>query len=133
MRRMRGTTEAVEIAAREMRKTQTVPEDVLWSYLRRKQVDGFRFKRQHPMGRFIFDFYCAEKKLVVEVDGRHHQSGDQLMIDGARTEFLAHGGYRVIRFTNDEVMKDIPDVIGRIHAALMADADREEHDDTEQQ
>ena len=55
------------------------------------------------------------------------------MIDGARTEFLAHGGYRVIRFTNDEVMKDIPDVIGRIHAALMADADREEHDDTEQQ
>ena len=89
MRRMRGTTEAVEIAAREMRTTQTVPEEVLWTYLRRKQVDGFRFKRQHPMGRFIFDFYCAEKKRVVEVDGRHHRSSDQLMIDEARTEFLA--------------------------------------------
>jgi len=77
--------------ARKLRRTPTDAEIRLWSRLRRKQLEGFRFRRQHPLGPYVVDFFCAAAKLIVEVDGgQHANDGD------ARTRWLAARGYRVI-------------------------------------
>jgi very-short-patch-repair endonuclease len=117
-RRIRGSTPEVEAAAREMRKKPTPAEAALWEALRGKQVRGLRFREQHPIGRFVFDFYCAACKLVIEVDGEYHDDPDQQDRDKARTEYLNAGGYAVLRFRNEEILSDLPSVIARIEAAL---------------
>ncbi|MCA9920176.1 MAG: endonuclease domain-containing protein [Anaerolineales bacterium] len=91
--------------AREMRREPTEPERRLWQKLRRKQLDGYKFRRQHPIGRFIVDFYCHEAKLVVEVDGDSHAF--QEAYDAARTAWLEAQGLRVLRFDNQTVMKNL--------------------------
>jgi len=113
---MRGTTPEIEQRAKELRKNMTDPERELWRALRKHRQEGFYFRRQHPMERFIVDFCCTSKKLCIEVDGPvHHQQQDR---DVARTEYLEALGYRVLRFTNDEVMNEIHLVARRIKAAL---------------
>ena len=88
-----------------MRREPTEPERRLWQKLRRKQLDGYKFRRQHPIGRFIVDFYCHEAKLVVEVDGDSHAF--QEAYDAARTAWLEAQGLRVLRFDNQTVMKNL--------------------------
>jgi len=78
---------------------------MLWSMLRRKQLDGLRFRRQQVIGSFIIDFYCSEHRLAVEVDGETHVG--QGRQDAARTREIERHGVRVIRFTNDEVIHDL--------------------------
>jgi very-short-patch-repair endonuclease len=85
-----------------MRHPQTPAEATLWQILRNRQF-GFKFRRQHPIYKFIIDFYCAEAKLLIEVDGESHLGSDQEEYDNARTEYLQKLGYKVIRFTNDDV------------------------------
>ena len=88
-------------AARELRQPQTPAEQKLWSRLRNRQLNGYKFRRQHPIDRFIIDFYCDEAKLCIEIDGDSH--AEQIEYDQARTAYLNEVGYTVIRFTNREV------------------------------
>ena len=88
--------------ARELRQPQTPAETTLWRYLRNRNL-GYKFRRQHPIAQFIIDFYCAETKLCIEIDGSQHFEPDQAAYDQARTEYLQELGYTVIRFTNDDV------------------------------
>jgi very-short-patch-repair endonuclease len=97
--------------ARELRQPLTPAEQKLWRYLRRKQLYGIRFRRQHPVYRFILDFFCFEHRLVIEVDGPSHAKPEQQRYDAARTEWLTRRGYRVIRFTNEEVFKQTEAVL----------------------
>jgi very-short-patch-repair endonuclease len=99
--------------AREMRHPQTPAEATLWRALRNRKT-GFKFRRQHPIYRFIIDFYCAKAKLLIEVDGESHLEPGQKEYDQARTEYLEELGYKVIRFTNDDVRYNINAVANKI-------------------
>jgi very-short-patch-repair endonuclease len=91
-------------------------ERALWSALRKHRQDGFHFRRQHPIARFIVDFCCTAKRLCIEVDGPIHD--EQQERDAERTAYLEACGYRVLRFTNDEVMNAYHLVTRRIKEAL---------------
>ena len=92
-------------------------EEMLWNALRKIKSD-YHFRRQHPIGDYIADFICVKKNLVIEVDGAYHNSPTQQQDDIIRTEFLNNRGYSVIRFTNDEVLNDLPMVIEKIKRIL---------------
>ncbi|MEO8795555.1 MAG: DUF559 domain-containing protein, partial [Daejeonella sp.] len=99
--------------AKEMRHTPTEAENELWQNLRAKQT-GFKFRRQHPILDYIADFICIEQKIIVEVDGGYHSGIDQIESDKSRTEALKEFGYRVIRFTNKEVLSNPTLVVKKI-------------------
>jgi very-short-patch-repair endonuclease len=105
----------VMLAAREHRKEPAEAEGRLWAALRDQQLGGLNFRRQHPVGPFILDFYCPGKKLCIEVDGGIHDA--QREMDEARTEALGTLRIRVIRFRNEEVLDELPSVLARIAAA----------------
>jgi len=109
--------EKLKPLAREMRSHPTPAEDKLWQRLRKRQVLGFKFRRQHPIDRFIVDFYCSKARLVVEVEGLVHQYTQEE--DAIRQEFLESLGFRVLRFTNDQVNDDLDGVVKQITAALL--------------
>ena len=88
--------------ARQLRRTQTEAERKLWSRLRNKQLGGLKFRRQFPLGPFFADFFCFEKRLIVEVDGSQH--ADRKDEDKNRTQYLAAWGFKVIRFWNKDVL-----------------------------
>ena len=102
--------------ARRLRKTPTEAEMRLWFRLRRKRIDGRRFRRQVPLGSYVVDFACLEAKLVVEVDGGQH--AERIDADAARTAWLEGRGYRVLRFWNNDVLANTDGVIETIRAAL---------------
>jgi very-short-patch-repair endonuclease len=102
-------------AARELRHSQTPTEAMLWMQLRERQLGGYKFRRQHPIDRFIVDFCCSACHLVVEVDGDSHLA--QTEYDAARTDWLNDHGYEVIRFTNQEVRQQLEAVLQEIFAA----------------
>ena len=117
-RRVRGTSWEVETRARELRREETQAEAALWEGLRARRLDGLRFRRQHPLGRFVADFCCPSHRLCVEVDGPIHDHTAER--DTERTHALAAYGYRVIRLTNAEVLTDLPTALRRISAAAAA-------------
>jgi very-short-patch-repair endonuclease len=100
--------------ARRLRRKQTVTEMLLWRRLRNHRLHGCKFRRQVPIGPFIVDFYHAETKIVVELDGDAHDNDGAKTYDRERQEYLETHGYRVMRFTNDEVNDDIESVLGAI-------------------
>jgi very-short-patch-repair endonuclease len=116
--RVRKNSVQLQQAAQWMRRDATEAEGVLWEALRGRRLAGLRFRRQHPVGRFVLDFFCPACKLVVEVDGSVHDH--QRERDAEREAHLAAGGYRVIRFRNEEVLNDLPSVLKRIEAAAGA-------------
>jgi very-short-patch-repair endonuclease len=102
--------------ARRLRRDQTDAERKLWMRLRARQVNGAKFRRQHPIGPYITDFCCPERKLIVELDGGQHafqKDGDQL-----RTKLLVKQGYRVLRFWDHEVLTALDAVLEQIVEAL---------------
>jgi very-short-patch-repair endonuclease len=99
--------------AREMRQPQTPAEATVWRALRNRKT-GHKFRRQHPIYRFIIDFYCARAKLLIEIDGASHLQADQIEYDTARTEYLEELGYKLIRFTNNDVRYNLNSVVGEI-------------------
>ncbi|MGO8921237.1 MAG: endonuclease domain-containing protein [Stellaceae bacterium] len=103
--------------ARRLRTTPTDAEIRLWSRLRRKLLEGFRFRRQHPMGPYVVDFFCPDAKLIVEVDGGQHAESAS---DVVRTSWLEARGYRVIRFWNNDVLGNTEGVLLSILDALRA-------------
>jgi len=100
--------------ARELRREQTSAEEMLWKALRRKQLLGLKFYRQVAIDRFVADFYCPGKNLVVEVDGGIHQEKHQAEHDTIRDAFLREKGLRILRFTNEDVMGRLGWVLQKI-------------------
>jgi very-short-patch-repair endonuclease len=103
--------------AKALRDNPTEAEKVLWEKLRLKQL-GVKFRRQHPINIYIADFYCHEKKLVVEVDGGYHLTSDQKEYDELRTENIKEYGIEVIRFKNEEVLNEIDKVVKEIRDVI---------------
>jgi very-short-patch-repair endonuclease len=100
--------------ARDLRRDMTDAERMLWTRLRRKQIASVQFYRQRPIDRFIVDFYAPAAKLVVEVDGPHHDDEVQVTRDRERSAWLAAEGFRVLRFTNDEIAAELDRVVKRV-------------------
>jgi very-short-patch-repair endonuclease len=98
--------------ARVLRTTSTHAEALLWEALRGRKLGGIKFRRQHPIGPFVADFCCAERRLVVELDGEVHAT--QRERDVERDALLHQAGYTVIRFTNEQVLHDLQAVLGAI-------------------
>jgi very-short-patch-repair endonuclease len=98
--------------AGELRKNQTRAEAKLWSRLRAHHLDGVQFRRQHAIGNYIVDFCAPRRKLIIEVDGSQHVQ--QVEDDQERTEYLESKGYRLLRFWNRDVLKDIDTVMNAV-------------------
>lgn len=93
------------LTARRLRRTMSLPEVLLWERLRRR-AGGLKFRRQHPVGRYVIDFYCASARLVVEVDGEAHDRGDRPARDAARDAFLQSRGLQVLHVPARDVLAD---------------------------
>jgi very-short-patch-repair endonuclease len=111
----RGLWDKLKPIAREMRRTPTPAEDRLWQELRNRKLAGLKFRRQHPIERFIVDFYCQAAALVVEVDGALHENTKDR--DAVRQQFLELNGLRVIRFSNEAVLARTEEVLAAIVSA----------------
>jgi len=97
--------------ARTMRRALTPPEARLWRCLKGDQLEGLGFRKQHPVGPYILDFYCAAAKLAVEVDGAVHAQAEQAAHDGRRSAWLGHKGIRVIRIKALDVRDELDGVL----------------------
>ncbi|WP_111981195.1 endonuclease domain-containing protein [Dyella jiangningensis] len=102
--------------ARGLRAGQTDAEQLLWRHLRNRHLQGWKFRRQHEIGPYIADFACPDAGLMVELDGGQH--GEQLAYDESRTRKLQEEGYRVLRFWNNDVLKNTDSVLEAILEAL---------------
>ena len=98
--------------ARDLRQAGTAPEQLLWLALRNGQIGGLKFRRQHPIGPCVVDFFCHGAKLVVEIDGMSHD--DKALEDAAKTRHLEGQGLRVLRVTNEDVMRELDAVTREI-------------------
>jgi very-short-patch-repair endonuclease len=116
---MRGAKVKRTDTARKLRQNSTDAEFLLWNRLRSRAVGGCKFVRQEPIGRFIVDFVCRERRLIVEVDGGQHADNTS---DKVRDEWLACRGYRVLRFWNNDVLKNTDGVLETIAAALHSES-----------
>jgi len=106
-----GASKEIMANARALRARMTPAEKLLWMNIRNRKLGGLKFRRQHPVDRFIADFYCHEKRVVIEVDGGIHFNYDQLEYDQNRTAVLNDWGIEVIRFTNEEVLFSMSKVL----------------------
>jgi very-short-patch-repair endonuclease len=104
------------LIAQKLRNTATDAERLLWRHLSRRQLGGYKFSRQMPVGPYICDFMCRQARLAIEVDGGQHDAREP--IDQARTKYLASEGFRVLRFWNNEVLETMEGVLIRILQAL---------------
>jgi very-short-patch-repair endonuclease len=110
-----GYTSQTLAKAQRLRNEMTDAERRLWSVLRNRQLNGAKFRRQQPIGPFIADFACQERRLIVEADGGQHANNVR---DARRTEFLESKGYRVLRFWNNDILNNLDGVAQVIAAAL---------------
>ncbi|WP_266183543.1 endonuclease domain-containing protein [Dyella humicola] len=106
--------------ARKLRTTVTDAEQVLWFRIRDRRLQGWKFRRQHEIDQYIVDFACLDAALIVELDGGQH--GEQVAYDEARTRKLQNMGYRVLRFWNNDVLKNLDSVLEVILEALASPA-----------
>lgn len=104
--------------ARTLRANPTEAESAFWKYLRGKQL-GVRFRRQQIIDDYIVDFVCLEKQLIIEVDGKYHENDEQKKFDAIREDKLKSEGYRILRFTNEEVTCNLEKVIESIKKHLI--------------
>ncbi len=102
--------------ARDLRRNETEAERQLWQAIRARQLDGAKFRRQVPIGPYIVDFFCFERRLIVEVDGGQHM--EQVEYDTRRTKTLTGQGYYVLRFWNNEIIDNLPGVLEAIRSAV---------------
>jgi very-short-patch-repair endonuclease len=101
-----------------LRRTLTPAEVKLWQYIKNKQIGGYKWRRQHSIGKYILDFYCPTANLAIELDGKHHFTIDGTKADEIRTEYLQTIGIKVIRFENKELWENPDNVINAITEAL---------------
>jgi very-short-patch-repair endonuclease len=113
-----GAKKEIILLASELRNNMTRAEEILWSKLRRQELNGAIFRRQHPIDIFLVDFYCHKHKLVIEIDGGVHELSEVRERDENQTCELENFGLKVIRFTNDEVFFESEMVLQRIKQHL---------------
>ena len=118
----------VKTRSRALRRTPTAAEEKLWYLLRKRRHFALKFRRQHPIGSYVADFYCHELKLIVELDGPVHEEEFQRAHDENRDANLLAEGYTIFRFTNEEIFQDAESVLDRImdQAMLLSPWEREE-------
>jgi very-short-patch-repair endonuclease len=104
--------------AKQLRQRQTETEILLWSKLRDRQLLGLKFRRQQCIGNYIVDFACMDKKLLVEIDGGHHNTDETIKKDLDRTMWLKSKGYLVLRFWNNDIMENLDGVVETIIQTL---------------
>ena len=97
--------------AKELRKKSTDTERTLWKYLRAKRMDGIKFRRQQPLGNYIVDFVCFERKIIIELDGGQHAQTGQREKDKERDRWLEKQGYYILRFWDNEVLNNTREVM----------------------
>jgi very-short-patch-repair endonuclease len=114
---MRSANVTKTVFARQLRKHSTQAERKLWRHLRSRSLAGFKFVRQEPIGPYIVDFICREKRLVIEVDGGQHAESKR---DAVRDQWFVEHRYRVLRFWNNEVLENIEGVWDTIFVAALA-------------
>ena len=100
---------------RKLRQDVTPAEKLFWSKVARRQFYDLKFRKQHGIGKYIVDFYCPEKKLVIEIDGDSHFSKRDILKDQERDEFIISFGYRVVRYLNSEVLNNIDGIFYHAH------------------
>lgn len=103
---------------RKLRKNQTPAESLLWERLRAHRFFGVKFKRQVQIGPYVVDFCSTQKRLVIEIDGSVHNERGVKKRDKIKDDFLRHEGYRVVRFWNSEVEKDLPNVLEKLRLVI---------------
>jgi very-short-patch-repair endonuclease len=103
-----------------LRKNPTEAEILLWDRIKDRQIEGARFRRQHPMKNFVVDNYCHELKLSIEIDGKYHNERSQQFYDDDRTEILNENKVSIIRFTNDQIYHSIDSVIEGIRNIIIS-------------
>ena len=103
--------------ARALRRRETIAEQGLWKKLRNRQIDGWKFKRQVPHGRYVLDFFCADAALVIEVDGFQHRE-ERTAYDADRTVYLQGEGLRVLRLDNSDVLDNMDGTLETVYLAL---------------
>ncbi len=106
--------------ARQMRQEPTRAEQILWNKLRNRTLNGFKFSRQVPVGSYILDFVCRDRKLVVEVDGVTHGDNKEILHDERRTRWLEDNGYRVHRVWNQDIYESLNGVLDSLLLILSA-------------
>jgi very-short-patch-repair endonuclease len=111
--RGKTSTQAV-LSARQLRSQLTGSEQELWSALRDSRLHGIKFRRQHPFGPYVLDFFCVKAQLAVELDGGIHDRPEQRDYDSERTAYLETNGLRVLRFRNEEIADKLDEVINKI-------------------
>lgn len=108
----------LNLLARNLRKNQTSQEHILWNILRNRQLSGYKFRCQYPIGNYIVDFVCREKKLIIELDGGQHNTIKGISSDNERTEYLYSLGFQILRFWNNEIDNNIEGVYQKIIKTL---------------
>lgn len=114
--------------ARDLRRRLTLPEVLLWTALRGRRLDGLRFRRQHPIGPYILDFYCEDLRLAIEVDGSGHEHPDQALHDDRRTDWLNQRGVAVHRIAARRILEDLDSVLGGLRVRLSNPSPSEQGD-----
>jgi len=112
-------------AAKKLRANTTPHERILWRALRELPMGGTHFRRQAPIGPYVVDFFCPAKRLIIELDGSHHNDDKVARRDHERQLWLEKEGYRVVRFWNSETVEDLRAVLERIYIELYGSADAE--------
>jgi very-short-patch-repair endonuclease len=115
--RIRIANPELKDRARDLRRASTPAETVLWQLLHNRSL-GVRFRRQRPIGPYIVDFYCPERGLVIQIDGGQHSLPEHAVADDERTAYLEGERLRVLRFTNEEVMRGVESVLEAIRRAV---------------
>ncbi len=110
----KGAMSSGFLKAKELRDKMTLSEKALWKVLEKNKILGVKFRRQHPIGVYIVDFYAHKFKLIIELDGKYHQNKKQQILDDERTAFLEFNGLKVIRFNNEEILENLETVIQKI-------------------
>ena len=105
---------SLEEIRRNLRQESTPAEEFFWQQLRGSKLNGLKFKRQHSIGNYVVDFYCASKRLIVELDGEVHNTKEQKEKDKHRDENLAEMNFNILRFTNEDVLLNFQSVINKI-------------------
>ena len=107
---------SLKFLRKKLRRNLTPAEAFLWKFLKSKQLNGRRFVKQHSIGKYVVDFYCASEQLIVELDGQVHMNATANEYDQKRTEYLEDLGYRVIRFENKMVFEHLESVLYEINS-----------------
>ena len=104
----------LKVRRQQLRKTMTSPEIILWMKLRGRQMNGYKFRRQFSVLNYVVDFYCAQLKLAIEIDGESHFANEAQKLDQIRQQILEKHGIKFLRFTNEDVTRNVAGVWRRI-------------------